>query len=83
MLVVQGGGQLEVGKVYDCHHSRKGTFRMRVDSIDGEWISGIVADGVAEAAMSYNFKHKGDKITVRDIHSYFIPVAEQPTESQP
>lgn len=70
--VVQGGKTLEVGKTYEVRNQRKGTFSMRVASIDGEWITGEVVDGVAKAIMSYNVKEEGESVTVRSCHSYFI-----------
>lgn len=74
-IIVAGGGQLEIGAEYEVRHSRKGTFAMRVDKVNGEWISGVIVSGVANALMSYNVKEAGEAITVRDTHSYFIPVA--------
>lgn len=72
--VVQGGGKLEVGKEYEVRHSRKGTFRMRIDSVSGEWASGEITHGTANAMMNHNVKDKGESITVRDVLCYFIPV---------
>lgn len=73
-IVVAGGGQLEIGQEYEVRHSRKGVFAMRVEKVSGEWISGIITSGVANALMSYNVKDVGESITVRDTHSYFVPV---------
>lgn len=55
----------ENGKVYIINHSRKGTFGMRVDSQDEEWLTGEVVGGTAKAIMEYNVKEKGEEITVR------------------
>lgn len=55
----------ENGQVYIINHTRKGTFGMRVDSQDEEWISGEVVGGTADAMMDYNIKEKGEPITVR------------------
>lgn len=64
----------EVGATYDVRHSRKGTFRMRALSVHGEWLTGVIVDGVAKAIMRYNVAYEGDEITVRDTHSYLIEV---------
>jgi hypothetical protein len=77
--VVAGGGKPEVGKEYEVRHSRKGTFRIVVREIRGEWIDGTVVDGVAKAVMTYNVAHEGDSITIRDTMSYLIPVSKEPT----
>lgn len=71
--VVAGGGTPEVGKEYEVRHSRKGTFRIRVTAIRGEWVDGEVIDGVAKAVMRYNVAEEGDHITIRDTQSYLIP----------
>ena len=62
---------IEVGKVYNVSHSRKGKFTMRILSIDGEWVKGVVVDNVAKAMMDYNLKYSGDDITVRESHCHF------------
>jgi len=73
-IIVAGGGKLIIGNEYEVRHTRKGTFCMTVENINGEWISGKVSAGIANALMSYNVKDVGDEITVRDTHSYFVPV---------
>ena len=72
--VVAGGGGLVVGGEYEVRHSRKGTFRIKITALRGEWIDGIISDGTAGAMMSYNVRGEGEEITIRDCHSYFIPV---------
>lgn len=72
--VVAGGGPLEVGKEYQCRNERKGTFRMKITALNGEWITGIITYGVAKAIMSYNVRDAGEEVTVRDVHSYFVPI---------
>ena len=74
--VVAGGGTLEVGKEYICKNQRKGEFRMQVVALRGEWIDGVITRGEAKAMMSYNVRGEGEEITVRDSHSYFIPVGK-------
>lgn len=69
----------EVGKTYEVRHSRKGAFSIRVTDVSALWCTGVIVDGVASAVMSCNVRYKGENITVRDIHSYFIPLAPSPT----
>lgn len=73
-IIVAGGSSLEVGKEYGVKNERKGEFVMRISKIDGEWITGIITDGVARAVMSYNVKDVGEEVTVRACHTIFIPV---------
>ena len=72
--VVAGGGTLEIGKEYEVRHSRKGTFSIKVTALNDEWITGKITKGIAEAIMSYNVAYEGEEITIRDTHSYFIPL---------
>lgn len=72
-IIVAGGGTLEIGKEYGVANQRKGEFRMKVTKIDGEWITGIITDGVAKAIMSYNVLDEGEEVTVRACHTIFIP----------
>lgn len=75
--VVAGGGKLKVGDYYEVRHQRKGNFIMRITDLRGEWIEGVITEGVATALMSYNVKREGDSVTIRDCHSYFIPLNYQ------
>lgn len=76
-IKVAGNQLLEIGKVYEVRHSRKGTFCMKVDSVSGEWIYGVVVgDAPAKAILADNVRYEGDQISIRDVHSYFIPVKE-------
>ena len=61
----RGAQTLEIGKTYDVTHSRKGTFALRVQSQDDEWVTGIILDGKANAMMDYNKKLPGEEITIR------------------
>lgn len=70
---VQGNAPLVIGQIYEVRNSRKGTFQMRITKVDGEWITGVITDGVASAMMRYNVREEGEEVTVRDVHSYFIP----------
>ena len=62
---------LAVDVEYEVRNDRKGTFRMRVTRIDGEWISGIITEGLANAMVFYNVRHVGEEVTVRACQSYF------------
>jgi hypothetical protein len=64
----------EIGAVYDVRHSRKGSFRARVEAVRGEWIDLTVVEGTARAIMSYNVAYEGDHVTVRDSHTYLTKV---------
>jgi hypothetical protein len=59
---------IEVGKVYEVSHSRKGEFQMRVVSVSGEWVEGVVTNGRANAMLSYNEKYAGDAVSLRMSH---------------
>ena len=63
----------KVGGIYEVRHSRKGTFDLQVTEVNDNWLTGVVVGGVAKAAMSYNVKYEGDKITIRDTMTYLIP----------
>lgn len=62
--------QVENGKTYKVHHSRKGKFVLMVSSQCEEWISGAIVSGTARAMMDYNIKEAGEEITVRKSHLY-------------
>jgi hypothetical protein len=65
---------IEVGKVYDVQHQRKGSFRMRVMARDGEWVDGQIVSGKARAMLSYNEREAGEAITVRESFCTFTEV---------
>ncbi len=69
----------EVGKTYIVRDSRKGTFTMRVTSVDGEWATGIITKGIARAIMAYNIRYEGDTVTVRDVLCYLTLVEDVAT----
>lgn len=62
---------LVIGSEYMVVHSRKGTFWIRVKSVDGEWIRGEITKGIANAMLSYNVCRAGEEITIRDSMSQF------------
>jgi len=71
---------LLVGRVYRVHHSRKGTFTMRILTVDDEWVSGELVDGIANAIVPYNVRGPGEKLTIRDSHALFYgPLEESDT----
>jgi hypothetical protein len=63
--------EIQIGKIYNVAHSRKGKFTMRITSISGEWITGIIIDSTAKAMLGYNYKYSGDEITVRECFCTF------------
>lgn len=65
---------IEAGKFYKVHHSRKGIFHLAVDSIDGEWITGTIIAGKAKAMLDYNEREKGEQITIRESFCTFTPI---------
>ena len=79
--VIAGQGRISppvVGKLYELRHSRKGTFTVQVKSVNGEWATCTIVEGVAKAIMSYNVKYEGEEISVRDTLSYWIPLESKP-----
>ncbi len=67
-----------VDKLYEVRHSRKGTFKVQVNEVSGEWATCTIVEGVALAVMSYNVKYEGEQLTVRDTLSYWIPLEGKP-----
>ncbi len=57
--------KLETGKTYLINHPRRGTLVMRVGSQCGDWASGVIVAGKANARLDYNEKVAGDRIDVR------------------
>lgn len=66
--------QLIIGQEYHVRHTRKGQFAMRVEKVDGEWISGVISSGKAKALLAYNEKETGEEITIRESHSTFTHI---------
>lgn len=74
-IKVAGGGSLEIGKEYEVRHSRKGTFTATIDKIEGEWIEVTLTSGKERVLSKERIPAEaGDSITIRDVHSYFIPI---------
>lgn len=53
------------GNIYLVTHSRKGVFKMFVESQCEVWARGFITDGKADAATDYNRKEQFDSIAVR------------------
>lgn len=66
---------LEVGKIYDVVHQRKGNFRMQLTHHDETWASGIITKGKAKAILAYNEYEKGEEVTVRKSFTTFTAVS--------
>lgn len=52
----------EVGKTYICKHSRKGTFNMKINSVDtfdDGFAHGVIVAGRAGAMLPYNERETG------------------------
>lgn len=74
-IKVAGGGELVVGHEYEIRHSRKGTFTAIVDQIEGEWIDVTLTSGKERCVSRERIPAEaGDTLTIRDVHSYFIPI---------
>jgi len=55
---------METGKTYKVHHSRKGTFTMRITKDDGGWVEGVIVDGEAKYLTETN-RVGGEAISIR------------------
>ena len=55
---------INVGTEYKVVSSRKGAFKMRVTSIEGEWIEGEITSGSTVRGVHQTWEH-GETITVR------------------
>lgn len=58
--------KVEIGKIYNVNHNRKGKFVCQVTEVNGEWITGTIIEGMAHALCDYNEKFEGEEITMRD-----------------
>lgn len=57
---------LKVGDTYEIEHARKGNFAFRVTDINGEWSTGVVTRGVADARRIELKSFVGDNVMVRN-----------------
>jgi hypothetical protein len=60
-----------VGKSYKVFHGKKGTFRITVTEINGEWITGILIDGCDKATMRNNIWQLGEQIIIKNSAAWF------------
>lgn len=58
--------KLKKKQLYAVKHSRKGKFNLLITEISGEWITGIIKKGTANALLDYNVKETGEEITIRE-----------------
>jgi hypothetical protein len=65
---------IEVGKVYNCNHTRKGKFSLEVTDVGEEWITGIITNGYTQTMMEYNSRSVGETETVRRSFCMFTEV---------
>ncbi|WP_343741798.1 hypothetical protein [Herbaspirillum huttiense] len=49
---------IQTGQKYLVNHQRKGVFYMKLESINGKWVTGVVVEPEKDQAI-------GDEITVR------------------
>ena len=56
--------EMQVGKVYDVQHLRKGSFRIRVINVSSVWVDAEIVDGIAEQ-VSMSDATVGDAISLR------------------
>jgi hypothetical protein len=56
---------IKKNKTYIVDHSRKGLFTIRVESVEGEWVGGVIVSGKANALCESNIKRIGEKILIR------------------
>jgi hypothetical protein len=61
---------MKIGKDYKINHRRKGTFNIRVTSINDEWVTGEIIDGKTKKMLPENSREKGEEIKIR--RSLFI-----------
>ena len=68
-------GNLIVGGVYDIDHSRKGKFRGRIISIDGDQCNVEIESGTARYVSHFNEDaESGDRIRIRTSLAKFTVV---------
>ncbi len=59
----------QVGKKYEVDHARKGVFQIRVTSVEGPIVTGVITRGVAHYFNEQD-KHKGQYVAVRTDMSF-------------
>ena len=71
---------IEVGKIYNVMHNRKGTFRLLITETSGEWVCGQIVAGTAGAMLDCNVKEVGEMITVRESFCTFREITDHEDE---
>lgn len=56
---------LEVGKIYEISHARKGRFTAKILSVQGDFCTAGILDGKASARLDYNVRLTGEEISMR------------------
>ncbi len=56
---------MNIGKIYNVNHSRKGDFEVILEGEDETWAWGIIVDGHTKALCPHNVAGTGERITVR------------------
>lgn len=66
--------ELEINKIYNVHSQRKGKFVMRVESIDDDFVHGVIITGKAKAILEYNERYAGETVSLRkSLTTFYIP----------
>jgi hypothetical protein len=65
---------LEIGKIYDVVHERKGKFTMELTHHDDAFATGIIVKGKAKAILPYNELGITDEVTILKSFSTFKEV---------
>jgi len=56
---------LEIGRIYNVNHSRKGKFQIELTHVDSEFLTGVILFGKASSIGFGAGYSKGDEITFR------------------
>ncbi len=56
---------LEVGKIYEIDHARKGRFTAKILGVQGVFCTAVILDGEANALLDYNKRFTGEEISMR------------------
>lgn len=56
---------LEIGRIYEVNHYRKGKFTIMVTKLDEEFATGLIVSGKANAILDHNIREMGEEITFR------------------
>jgi hypothetical protein len=56
---------IQIGKVYDVDHQRKGKFVIVVTKTDPQWVTGRIVAGLTDAMLVENRRNVGAVVTMR------------------